>query len=206
MTRILPAVALLVAIPLCAGPASVNGDLSKQVTIYRDTYGVPHIYARTDAGVIFGMMYAQAEDNFWQIETDYIRATGRSAEVDGPSGLMHDVLVRAYEAPKIAADTYEHADPPFRNLCDAFADALNFYLENHPEVKPRLITHFEPWFILAIEYTGPWGPSITKEERERAFPVLKGTASTPELPPDPNEGSNMWAIAPTAAPRDMPCC
>src|SRR5579883_2894900 len=108
MTRILPAAALLLAMPLCAGPASANGDLAKQVTIYRDTYGVPHIYARTDAGAVFGLMYAQAEDNFWQIETDSIRAIGRSAEIDGPSGLMHDILVRAYQVRQLASDAYDH--------------------------------------------------------------------------------------------------
>ena len=196
MIRILPAAALLLAVPLCAGPA-VNGDLSKQVTIYRDTYGVPHIYARTEPGAIFGMMYAQAEDNFWQIETDYIRAIGRAAEVEGPSALAHDVLVRAYEAQRNASNAYDQADGPFRNICDAFADGVNFYLENHPEVKPRLITHFEPWFILALEYAGPWTTMITREERERAFPVLKGAEPAQDPAPDPDEGSNMWAVAPS---------
>ncbi len=197
MTRILPAAALLLAMPLCAGPASANGDLAKQVTIYRDTYGVPHIYARTDAGAVFGLMYAQAEDNFWQIETDSIRAIGRSAEIDGPSGLMHDILVRAYQVRQLASDAYDHADPPFHNMCDAFADGLNFYLETHPEVKPRLISHFEPWFVLALEYAGPWTTSITREERERAFPVLKDAGAAQEPPADPDEGSNMWAVAPS---------
>jgi acyl-homoserine lactone acylase PvdQ len=66
------------------------------VTIYRDTYGVPHIYGKTDASVVFGLMYAQAEDNFWQLEEDYIRALGRAAEVDGPRGLAADILARAW--------------------------------------------------------------------------------------------------------------
>jgi len=197
MARTFAAAALLLTLPLCAGPASTNGDLARQVTIYRDTYGVPHIYARTDAGAVFGMMYAQAEDNFWQVETGYIHAIGRAAEVEGPSALAHDILVRAYEVEKNAADQYEHADPPFHAMCDASADALNFYLESHPEVKPRLITHFEPWFVLALEYAGPWGGSITREERERAFPALRGLPGVPETPADADEGSNMWAIAPS---------
>jgi acyl-homoserine lactone acylase PvdQ len=57
--------------------------LARSVTIYRDAYGVPHVYGPTDASCIFGYIYAQAEDNFWQIEDSYIRALGRAAEVHG---------------------------------------------------------------------------------------------------------------------------
>src|SRR5438270_6051478 len=122
---------LLAAAPLCAGPAP--RQLARSVTIYRDAYGVPHIYAKTDAGAVFGLMYAQAEDNFWQLETDYIRALGRMAEVEGPSGMSNDILVRAYEAERLSKEQYAHATPQLRALCDAFAAGLNRYLATHPE-------------------------------------------------------------------------
>src|SRR6516165_5577999 len=133
--------ALLVAAPsfAAAGPEA----LARSVTIYRDTYGVPHVYARTDAGAIFGLMYAQAEDNFWQLEDDYIRALGRAAEINGLPGLASDILVRAWETEKRARDHYVHAAPKLRALCDAFAAGINHYLARHPSVHPRLITHWE---------------------------------------------------------------
>jgi acyl-homoserine lactone acylase PvdQ len=52
------------------------------ITIIRDDFGVPHIYAKTDADAVFGMLYAQAEDDFPRIEQNYIWATGRLAEVE----------------------------------------------------------------------------------------------------------------------------
>src|SRR5689334_25312951 len=109
--------ALLALAPLCAAPTPDARQLARTVTIYRDTYGVPHIYAKTDAGAVFGLMYAQAEDNFWQLETDLIRIVGRSAEVDGARGIAGDLLVRAYESEKRAREDYARATPQLRALC-----------------------------------------------------------------------------------------
>jgi acyl-homoserine-lactone acylase len=197
--------AALVAAPAFpAWTATTPRDLARSVTIYRDTYGVPHIYAKTDAAVVFGLMYAQAEDNFWQLETDLIRIIGRSAELDGTRGIAGDLLVRAYESEKRAQEDYARATPQLRALCDAFAGGLNYFLATHPDVKPRLITRFEPWFILAEDRRGPAGTSITQEERQRAFPGLAGAVETGDLrfpgdlpaTQDTDEGSNMWAVSP----------
>ena len=195
MLGLLLATALAVGLPLSAAPAAAEAKLAQSVTIYRDTYGVPHIYAKTDASVVFGLMYAQAEDNFWQLEQDYIRIIGRSAELDGRGGIANDILVRAYETEKRAKAHYQGAGPKLRALCDAFAAGLNYYLETHPQTKPRLIVRFEPWFVLAEEHRGPPGTGITQTERFAAFPAMAGVAVTAP-PADPNEGSNMWAVAP----------
>jgi penicillin amidase len=170
---------------------------TRSVTIYRDTYGVPHIYAKTDAGAVFGLMYAQAEDNFWQLETDYIRALGRMAEVEGQAGISNDILFRAWEVERRSREHYDHATPQLRALCDAFAAGVNHYLETHPQTHPRLLAHFEPWFILAEEHRGPAGAGIAAADRQRAFPAISGTPDTEAAPPDPNEGSNMWAVSPS---------
>jgi acyl-homoserine-lactone acylase len=188
------AFALLLALTAVAAPPR----LTHETTIYRDTYGVPHIYAKTDAGAVFGLMYSQAEDNFRQLETDLIRAVGRSAEIEGERGLASDILVHAWESEKRAKEQYSGATPQLRALCDAFAAGLNHYLATHPAVKPQLITHFEPWFILAEEHRGPAGTGITTAERRLAFPALApvaGAAATDPLQAD--EGSNMWAVAPS---------
>src|SRR4051794_8033269 len=98
MLRFLLVATLSISPAFSSGAPNVSRDLARSVTIYRDTYGVPHIFAKTDAGAVFGLMYAQAEDNFWQLETDMIRIAGRSAELDGARGLAGDILVRAYES------------------------------------------------------------------------------------------------------------
>ena len=89
-------------------------EMASSVTIIRDTYGVPHIYCPTDASVVFGMMYAQAEDNFWQIEEGYIRALGRSAEVYGSSVAGKDAVIRSFEPWRLAQEEYARADPAMR--------------------------------------------------------------------------------------------
>jgi acyl-homoserine-lactone acylase len=168
-------------------------------TIYRDDYGVPHIYARTDAGVVFGLMYAQAEDNFWQLEQDYIRALGRAAEIHGPAGLQNDILIHAFQIPKLAQEEYQKLSPDARAICDAFAAGLNHYLATHPAVKPALITRFEPWHVLAMQRSagGVVGrEGVTLAELRKAFPQLEENAA-PEPAPNEDEGSNMWAISPS---------
>jgi acyl-homoserine-lactone acylase len=169
------------------------------VKIYRDSYGVPHIYAKTDAGAALGLMYAQAEDNFWQLEEDYLHVLGRAAEVYGPSAVAGDILTRAWGTERRSREQYEHASPQLRALCDGFAAGVNYYLETHPQTKARLLTRWEPWFILMEEHRGPAGAGITRAERDRAFPMLPpGTSDTGLEPaPDPDEGSNMWAVGPS---------
>ncbi len=114
--------------------------LAKQVTIYRDTYGVPHVFGRTDAATVFGFAYAQAEDNFWRVEENFILALGRGAELYGEEALNEDRLNRALEIPRLAREEYARLDPKMRSLCDAFAAGFNFYVTRHPELRPRLLT------------------------------------------------------------------
>ena len=130
--------------------ASQAASLAKSVTIQRDTYGVPHVYGPTDASCVFGFIYAQAEDYFWQIEDSYIRSLGRASEVYGEKSLPDDLVNRALEITKLSKDEYEHASPKTKELCSALARGLNYYLAVNPQVKPRLITHFEPWHTLAF--------------------------------------------------------
>src|SRR3954449_542411 len=98
---------------------ALAASAASPVTIYRDTYGVPHIYGKTDADTAFGLMYAQAEDNFWQLEQGFIRTLGRSAEIEGPGVLGSDIAVRSWEGEKQAREQYAHAGPKLRALCDA---------------------------------------------------------------------------------------
>ena len=118
---------------------------AENVTIIRDDFGVPHIYAKTDADAVFGMLYAQSEDDFNRVERNYIWATGRLAEVDGEEAIFSDLRARLYMTTDEARAAYEAAPEWLQQLCDAFADGVNWYLLSHPEVTPRLLTKFEPW-------------------------------------------------------------
>src|SRR5215467_4540508 len=131
--------------PLCLHAAD-SEQVAKSITIYRDNYGVPHVYAPTDAAAAFGYMYAQAEDNFWQIEDSYIRSLGRASEVYGDKTLADDELVRALEIPRLAMAEYAQLPAATKALMQGATDGLNYFLANNPQVKPRLLTHFEPWY------------------------------------------------------------
>src|ERR1043165_6955408 len=85
--------------------------LAKDVTIYRDTYGVPHVFGRTDASTVFGFAYAQAEDNFWRVEENFILALGRASEVYGEKALDEDRLNHALEIPRLARAEYARLGP-----------------------------------------------------------------------------------------------
>ncbi len=115
------------------------------VTIIRDDFGVPHIYGKTDADAVFGLLYAQAEDDFNRVERNYIWAMGRLAEVDGDEAIFSDLRARLYMTIADAKAAYESSPDWLKELCDAFADGMNFYLATHPEVTPKLLTRFEPW-------------------------------------------------------------
>ena len=120
-------------------------EKAERVTIIRDNFGVPHIYGETDADAVFGLLYAQCEDDFNRVEQNYIWATGRLAEVEGKDALYSDLRAKLFMTEEEAKDNYKRSPKWLQELCDAFADGINYYLETHPEVTPRLLTHFEPW-------------------------------------------------------------
>ncbi len=113
--------------------------------ILRDDFGVPHIYGKTDADAVFGLLYAQCEDDFPRVEQNYLWATGRLAEVEGEKALYSDLRARLFMTRAQAIERYEHCPKWLKDLCLAFADGINFYLYTHPEVQPRLLIKFEPW-------------------------------------------------------------
>ncbi len=123
---------------------------AKRVTIIRDNFGIPHIYAKTDADVVFGALYAQAEDDFHRIERNYINAMGRLAETAGEKELYRDLRMKLFIDPADMKRQYALAPLWLRKLMNGFADGLNYYLHTHPEVKPEVITRFEPWMALTF--------------------------------------------------------
>ena len=140
----------------CAPQPAANPDLprwqqqAQNVTIIRDDWGIAHVHGKTDADAVFGMIYAQAEDDFNRVETNYLNSMGRLAEAEGEPQIYRDLRMKLFIDPVDMKAKYEASPDWLKALMDAWADGLNYYLYTHPEVKPRVITHFEPWMALTF--------------------------------------------------------
>jgi acyl-homoserine lactone acylase PvdQ len=183
-----------------------NADLArwkqqaKNIAVIRDDWGIAHVYGKTDADAVFGMEYAQAEDDFNRVETNYINAMGRLAEAEGESKVYQDLRMKLFVDPEALKKEYAASPPWLQKLMNAFADGLNFYLAQHPGVKPRVIQRFEPW--MALSFTeGSIGGDIEKinlgqlQALYGRLPVV-ATPAQEEFDPEPR-GSNGAAVAPS---------
>ncbi|HEX9171313.1 MAG TPA: acylase [Telluria sp.] len=170
-----------------------------RVTIMRDKWGIPHVFGKTDADAVFGMLYAQAEDDFNRVELNYINAMGRLAEVEGEAEIWRDLRMKMYITPADMKAKYAASPDWLKKLMNGFADGLNFYLYSHPEVKPKLLTRFEPWMALAFS-EGSIGGDIEDIDLKN-LEALYGKRTelarldTPAAFVEPR-GSNGFAIAP----------
>jgi acyl-homoserine lactone acylase PvdQ len=177
-------------------------EQARNVTIIRDEYGVAHIYGKTDADCVFGLMYAQCEDDFNRVEDNYITMLGRTAELNGKDEIYEDLLVRLTIDSAGARKDYEDAPEWLKKLLVAYADGVNYYLFKHPEVKPSVIQKFEPWFPLM--YTDGSISAIQTGGLEAKD--LQDFYSSKEITAIPNQrhgredkliGSNGFAIGPS---------
>ncbi|MEZ5426820.1 MAG: acylase [Pyrinomonadaceae bacterium] len=172
---------------------------AKNVSIVRDDWGIAHVTGKTDADAVFGMIYAQAEDDFNRIEVNYLNAMGRLAEAEGESAVWRDLRMKIFIEPNVLKKDFEKSPAWLKKLMTAWADGLNFYLAKHPEVKPRVIKRFEPW--MALSFTeGSIGGDIETINLRRLEAFYEGeTVASWEKPFDPlaePSGSNGIAIAP----------
>ncbi|MBX2893809.1 MAG: penicillin acylase family protein [Cyclobacteriaceae bacterium] len=174
---------------------------AQRVTIIRDTWGVPHIYGKTDADAVFGFLFAQCEDDFPRVELNYITSMGRLAEVEGEEKLYHDLRQRLFYDTLMAEEIYKQSPAWLKRLCNAFADGVNYYLYTHPEVKPKLIKRFQPWmpFLFSEGSIGGDIESISvnrlKEFYGKGNQYISEEINHNEPEPEPR-GSNGFAIAP----------
>ncbi len=173
---------------------------ARGVTIIRDTWGIPHVYGKTDADVVFGVTYAQAEDDFNRVETNFINAMGRLAEAEGESAVYRDLRMKLFIDPVDIKAQYEKSPAWLKALMNAWADGLNYYLYTHPAVKPRVITRFEPWMALTFS-EGSIGGDIETVNLGRLEAFYGGAGKTapadePEVDYVEPTGSNGAAIAP----------
>jgi acyl-homoserine-lactone acylase len=205
MKKLLLIVALACA--SCAPQEAPNAEVAdwerqaQNVTIIRDDWGIPHVYGMTDADAVFGLMYAQAEDDFNRVEMNYINAMGRLAEAEGEAELFRDLRMKLFIDPENMKEQYEASQDWLKALMDAFADGLNYYLYKNPQVTPKVIARFEPWMALTFS-EGSIGGDIERisisgleafygNRLEYRVPVEEGEQSA-----EPS-GSNGFAIAPS---------
>jgi acyl-homoserine lactone acylase PvdQ len=176
---------------------------AREVTIIRDDWGIPHIYGNTDADAVFGMIYAQAEDDFHRVETNYLNAMGRLAEAEGEAAVYRDLRMKLFIDPDSLRAQYAASPEWLRHLMDAWAAGLNYYLHTHPDVTPRVITRFEPW--MALSFTeGSIGGDIERVNLRQleAFygegPRTRALVPLEDLEPVAEPaGSNGFAVAPS---------
>lgn len=174
---------------------------AKRVTIYRDEWGIPHIYGKTDADAVFGLMYAQCEDDFARVEMNYIEKLGRMSEVKGEKELAYDLYIKLLIDENEAKEEYKTSPSWLKKLLNAYADGINYYLQKHPEVKPRLLTHFEPWYPL-LWTDGSIGAistgDVTEQETALFYGLPAQVASVKYQTPDEKlTGSNGFAVGPS---------
>lgn len=196
-----------------------------RAVIHRDAWGVPHVFADTDADVVFGMAWALADDDWPLIEANYLAALGRAAEVQGPEALPRDWMARALDIARLSREEYAAAPDRMRGLLDAFAEGLNGWLATRPDSASTLLTRVEPWYPLALirykyhqsEFLGYAGLRGDDTDRllaqglggEAAVLAPDGgarlsLAPSPRHLEDPfgplgarHQGSNQWAVAPS---------
>src|SRR5216110_589783 len=201
------------ALMLCAAafaasapPRATAQDLARwehahtSVTIIRDDWGIPHVYGKTDADAVFGVIYAQAEDDFNRVETNYLNSMGRLAEAEGEAEIYRDLRMKLFIDPADMRAKYEASPEWLKALMNAWADGLNYYLYKHPQVKPRVITRFEPW--MALTFTeGSIGGDIEKINLQQLEVFYRKTPAKQALAEDTRyvepSGSNGIAIAPS---------
>jgi len=182
---------------------------ARAVRIIRDQWGIAHIYGKSDANAVFGAIYAQAEDDFSRIERNYLTALGRLAQAEGESAIYSDLRQRLFIDPEQLQLEYRRSPAWLKSLMVAWADGLNFYLAKHPAVKPRVITHFEPWMALSFTEGSIGGDIETVDLAKlaqlypqgasgRAVQIPSGSpAAEPPAQAPSQGGSNGFAIAPS---------
>ncbi|MEM0940043.1 MAG: acylase [Bacteroidota bacterium] len=176
---------------------------ANNIEIIRDDFGVPHIYGKTDADAVFGLLYAQCEDDFRRVERNFTWAIGRLAEEKGEEALYSDLRARLFMTEAEAKQYYESAPDWLQKLCNAWADGINYYLHTHPEVKPKVIQTYEPWMTMYFT-EGSIGGDIERVSTARIKDLYERNAvlaradepiNKEDYPLEEPQGSNGFAIS-----------
>src|SRR5690242_11429888 len=198
------------ALAACStGTAAADKDAAawekqaQNITIIRDTWGIAHVYGKTDADAVFGVIYAQAEDDFNRVETNFLNSMGRLAEAEGEKEIYRDLRMKLFIDPADMKAQYDKAPAWLKALMNGWADGLNYYLHTHPKVAPRAIKRFEPWMAITFS-EGSIGGDIERVNLTQLEKFYGGEPPKTALRTDDRAeayveptGSNGFAIAPS---------
>jgi acyl-homoserine-lactone acylase len=176
---------------------------AQRVHIIRDNWGIAHVYGKSDADAVFGMIYAQAEDDFNRIEHNYLVSLGWLAQAEGESALYSDLRARLFIDVGRLQQQYRAAPAWLKSLMDAWSEGLNYFLSTHSAVRPKVIRHFEPWMALSFTEGSIGGDieTIDLKQLEKFYgpatpPTARSMAATDPVAEEFPGGSNGFAIAP----------
>lgn len=158
---------------------------SNTVTIYRDTWGVPHIYSDTERGAAYGLGYATAEDRLADIHANVRIALGTAAEVFGPSAVETDMAMQLVRNAETCQQAWAGTPIYLQTLAVAFMDGVKKYSSEHPEKTPEWAVALQPWHCMAIGRA-----MIMRWPLGTVFDDLDNRKKKPAM------GSNEWSVAP----------
>lgn len=128
-------------------------SLARDVTIRRDTYGVPHILGKTEEAASFGLGYAQAEDHGLEIARRYLAGRGETAKYFG-TGLESDLLVKRFNNVAAAREGFKQLSPLFQRIVSAYVAGVNHYFAQRRSELPVWVGVYEPADVLASARAG----------------------------------------------------
>ncbi len=174
------------------GHAQVN---PQEVTIVRDSFGVPHIHAPTDAALAYGLAWAHAEDDFPTIQDQLLVVRSRSAEVNGKASAPADVVVKMLGFSELVSDeAYQtQLSPEFRKVLDGYVQGINRYAKLHPaEVKLKGLFPVSGKDLVSGYLLGL---ALLTQTPNVIGDILDGKIGADQLPQ--SSGSNVMTVAPS---------
>jgi acyl-homoserine lactone acylase PvdQ len=168
-----------------------TGSDSGKTVVYRDTWGVPHIYAPTVEGGMYAIGWAQAEDRPEELLKNFMRAMGESARFDGPGAIQNDMLSHLWDHYGTSKKYFDRNRPEIREQIRAYVKGVNDFYAAHPddvpswwgqrEVDEFMVVSFGRMFLYAWSIGQGFGDL-------RAGGVQPGFAQE-------SRGSNQWAVS-----------
>jgi acyl-homoserine-lactone acylase len=168
-----------------------------ETTIYRDEYGIPHVFAQTLEVAAFAIGYAQAEDRLEELLKNYRRANGTMAEVFGPDYYRTDMVQRVWRHSEISREKYNQVSPKVRACIEAYQDGIKLFMKEHPEQVPSWAQEIHPWDVIALGRYIIWGWPMGEAGGD-----LQRAGIQPE--PVAYRGSNEMLIAPSRTAMNAP--
>ena len=127
-----------------------GSDHAGDARIYRDEFGIPHVFAPTLEKAAYAVGYAQAEDRLEELLKNYRRANGTMSEVFGPDYFKHDLLQRMWRHAEISREKYNQVSPKMRAVIESYQKGVRHFMQEHPEQVPAWAQEIQPWDIIAL--------------------------------------------------------